>query len=118
MRTLIRPLLLSGMALAAAVALSPVCSAQPDQGATGASDTHVATVVKGAVTGVTKLASGAAKNSPRVSALRGLSNATQTDPTNGYVALSGVQSQMTQMNLQNQLLLTTLWAPPVVFAFG
>ena len=33
MRTPIRPLLLSGMVLAAAVAFSPICSAQPDQGA-------------------------------------------------------------------------------------
>lgn len=117
MRTLIRPLLLSGIALAAAVALSPVCSAQPDQGVAGASDTHVATVVNGAVTGGAKLASSAAKNSPRLGALRGLSTATQSNLNNGYVAMAVVQSQMAQMNLQNQLTLTTQWAP-VMFLIG
>lgn len=111
MSTPIRPLLMSGMVLAAAVALSPVCSAQPDQGAPSPSNSRGAAAV--AASGATKINAAPAKSSPRLGALRGLANVTQGQ--NLYDASAVVQSQMSQMSLQNQLMLTTMWAPPVIF---
>ena len=115
MRTPIRPLLLSGMVLAAAVAFSPICSAQPDQGAPTLATSNSSGGTTSAAPGATKRTSAPAKNSPRVSALRGFGSANQATPGNNYTATAALQTQLIQLNQQNQLMLRTQWGPPVIF---